>query len=252
MTETSFSEELGDDQVVNYQPMSALALAGFAFLLIGCIAPFVPLLLTFDFLAVALAVLALFNIRRKDLSGKKLAVFTLVAAMFFVGLVPASGFVRRRAITAKAVEHADNWFKAVQEGRFYDAHQLTLFYSERRASHVAYEDHYVEPDAPWSIDQDNAQEMEEMNGPGPFEAYAMFYDEPPYSWLRDHHDKFKYTCRGVIARTRMTAGTTRFKIAYDIEFPDQTIEIIVTMQRDKMSESGGQTHWKWEDVDLKK
>jgi hypothetical protein len=251
MTETSFTEEFLDEQMVNYRPMSALALTAFVFLLIGCIAPILPILLTFDFLAIALAVLALFNIRRKDLSGNKLAVFTLVGAIFFVGLVPVTGFVRRKAIMATAVEHADNWLTAIQEGRFQDAHQLSLFYYERRASHVSYEDYYVEPDEAWSIDElleslsklDNKHEGLE-DGPSPFEAFVMFYATPPYSSLRADHDKFKFTCKGVIGKTRKTAGTKQFQIAYDVEFPDQTIEIIVTMQRDLMGESGEQTHWK--------
>jgi hypothetical protein len=207
----------------------------------------------FDLLAIALAVLALFNIRRKDLSGNKLAVFTLVGAIFFVGLVPASGFVRRNAMMATAVEHADNWLTAIQEGRFHDAHQLSLFYYERRASHVSYEDHYVEPEEDWSVDElleslsnlDNEHhDLEE--GPSPFEAFALFYAAPPHSLLRAEHDKFKFTCKGVIGKTRKTGGTKQYQIAYDVEFPDQTIELIVTMQRDLMGDSGEQTHWKME------
>lgn len=250
MVENSFTEEFLEEQVINYRPMSALGLAAFLFLLIGCLAPFLPILLGFDFLAIALAILAIFNIRRKELSGRKLAVFTLVVSIFFTGMVPAMGLIGRRAIKAKAIEHANSWFETVKEGRFHDAHQLSMFYSERRASHVSYEDFYVKPERDWTIDLDDMQQVERMEGPGPYEALALFFQEEPCRSLKEDHEKFKYTCKGITDVRRMTAGTSRIDIAYDIEFPGKKIEAVVTMQRDLMSESGGQTHWQFQSIDL--
>jgi len=248
MVETSFSEAFIEEQSGTFKPLSAMALVAFVCLLLGCIAPFVPVLLWFDFVAVALGVFAISTIRKKELSGEKLAIFTIVVGVFIIGMVPSMAVARRRALTADAVARGNTWFETIREKRFHDAHQLTLFYTERRAPNVPYDEHYTKPDEAWKIDLDSAEAIERMEGPGPYDALEMFYKTAPYQLLKADYATFTFKCRDVTRVRPMTAGTTRISIVYDVEFSTGPEVLVVTMQRDLMSETGGQTHWQMQEI----
>lgn len=248
MVEASFTEEYVEEQFVEYKPLSGAALVGFLFLLVGSAAPFLSVLLWFDLLAVSLAIIALFAIRKRDLTGKTLAIFTLFAGMFFIGLVPAMAVVRRQHLHAQAIEKAEQWFDLFRQEKFYDAHQLTEFYSERRPPAESYEEYYEPPDVSWVLDPDNAAQLEEMKGPGPYEAYVQLFSQEPYSWLKSAGKNLKVRCLGITQVRRMQAGTTRIKIEFEMERNGGSKFLVVTMQRDVMAESGGQTHWQVQNV----
>jgi hypothetical protein len=238
MVESNFSEEYLEEQIDDYKPLSKLSIAAFLLIIPGLVAPLVPALLLLVVLAVACAGLALAGMLKQPQVGKSLAILALLVGCFILSLVPAMSLKRRWMLEDVALQHADVWMEAMTDGRYYEAHQLATFFTERRPPNVSYETHY----RPVVVEI-----QDEMSGNNPISKFEEYFSsEEPIIWMREHRAGLKVTARGKVQSQIVDSSTSRYSVTFDVNL-EGAKPIALIMQR-TVEELDGEPHWHVHDV----
>ncbi|MFP6678374.1 MAG: DUF4190 domain-containing protein [Pirellulaceae bacterium] len=238
MAEQLFAEDSSVDQFREYKPLCKTAVAAFGCALIGCLAAITPMLIAFEFVAIVLAFVALGVIKQQARAGKTLAVLALLSSGLVIGFIPSREIKRRHDYAVTACEHATSWVKLIQEGRFQEAHQLTYYFTERRAPGVAWAEHYRES----TIDESMTDEglPPDMDA---HDAFTDYFSHSPGSWLRSEHKKLKFSLIGITSIVRKP-DCILLTVDFDVQRPNGATKLLqIEMQRttDVVSH---QNHWR--------
>jgi hypothetical protein len=117
-----------DAELARYQALSAQAVLGLAFGLLGALAVLDPLAWILPPVGLVLSLLALRRIARDapTLGGRKLALTGLLLSILFSAAAPAEWFTYRWLVRREACQFADHWFEFLRDGQADKAYLLTL------------------------------------------------------------------------------------------------------------------------------
>ena len=117
-----------DDQVLAYQAVSRLAVAGLIFGVAAALAFIHPALWIVPVAGILVAGLALWRIARDApaLIGRKAAVAGLMLSMFCAAAAPSEWSAYRGMMRGEARRFAEAWFEFLRQDQPHKAHQLTL------------------------------------------------------------------------------------------------------------------------------
>ena len=126
---TKFRSSAADEMAVDkdYRPFSALAIVAFLISLVSVVSPFVPACLIFAVIALMLASIAIYRIRRDPtaVSGQGIAVAAICISLFFGGMTLSYMLSIQNYHERIAVENGKNWISIIQEGDPFKAFQMT-------------------------------------------------------------------------------------------------------------------------------
>ncbi len=227
-TKSGFSEAQEAD-IAEYRSVSLLSLAALGLGLLSPLALAFPLFLVVPVLAVlaALAAMRVIAANPSSLIGRKAAIVGLMLGLLFGAAAPARVFSRDWVMQHRARAFAQSWFELLREGRFYEAHQLTLDRSYRERVGIALDLFY----------ESNADMREK---------YDIFIETPPADKLFEFAGQGELRFDGIRSAGRRKSNDF-VDIQYTFLFSDdgrnQEIPVIVLVSR-KLDRDGKTAHWR--------
>lgn len=140
----------GDEapELEDYRPISPLVMVACIAGLMSLLAIVHPLLWIVPVVAVILSVCAIrqLSTAQSRYGGRPGAVVALCLAALIGTYAPARSISRERALYMRAQTQAKRWISIFQQGRYLEAHQLTMEPSQRFQGPGPLADHYLPPD----------------------------------------------------------------------------------------------------------
>lgn len=245
-----------DPEAENYSSLDTLAVVALICGLLSSLsAIFSPVFLILGFLAVILGVASLVRISRSEgiLAGFWPAAVGMGVAIFFACFYLSYAKSRDDNITEFARKYADEWIEMIQQGRLFEAHQLTRSFFNREYPGTDLEVLYSEKAT--NEDPNAPPQMAEMSADiagTPYQQLNDFFREPPMSILR----KYGKDCTVKFVKT---VGSSRdgkyidyviqqYSLEYEENGQPQEQQFLITMKRENYGGMYG-AHWAVDMID---
>lgn len=232
LREPQFSAELPED-LVEYRPVSHLAIAAFVTAVLSISAIFSPLLLFVPVIAIVLALAALSSIKRdrRPVAGKTLAFVALAGGIFFGSWAVTRSATRSQLISGQAQNYARQWLEMVRRGELEKAHQLSLRQPQRITRAITPERFYQE-------NEQSRKELESFFSAPPLDEIVNLGERGDLVFVGDENLQYTATSTG-----RAALMTMRFRIEYDEGDATKSLPFFVEVARGR-SVDGRQIQWR--------
>ena len=176
-----------EPDLIEYRPVSRLAILALALGLLSSLSLLAPLMLAASAVAVVVAILAMQQVKRNRAAmiGRGAAVAGLLLALTFASWTVTRGFARQWIVYGQARQFADHWVSLANDGKFLEAHQLALptFYRQPKGTDLA---------SYYERDEKANEEFEKLFGSemgAHVKTYAPKYPFKFVKWIRQ--DRFE-------------------------------------------------------------
>lgn len=133
-----------NEDLLEYRELSRLAIAGLVLGLFSIGAIFTPVLWIVPVVAIALNLVAYYQIVRSEvLTGRLLSLIGLSLAGLWLGLAVTQSVTQNRLLMSSSREMAQGWLEVLLDKQIMPAHQLTLHPDSRQAPSASLETHYA-------------------------------------------------------------------------------------------------------------
>ena len=232
------------DTLEAYRPVNRVAIASLITALASAAALLNPLLWSLPAVAVVMALIALFQIRKSngEQRGAALAKVGFGLAVFFASWSLSWYLTDYYVLTKQARVYGDEWINLLREGKIYEAHQLALPGSQRAKSgtsinelydsvlHEHHDDHEKADNQP----KPPAREEEAMRRELPM-AYREFIGGEPMRQLVAIGKSWQFTFVRVVSVSRGDLHNSFVNLEYEIGYTENErpakLHIVLRMQR---------------------
>lgn len=229
------------DAVVEYPPVSRLAVLSLVLAVLASGAVFSPLMVCAAVAGALVAAAALAAIARapRPPLGRKAAVAALLLCVLFGAWGTSWRAIRQQVLYAQAKEHADKWFQLVQNGRLQEAFLLHLNQEARLAPGADFEEYL----------KSNQESRYEFEGFFRGEPLRQIVDAGQRGQVRflQYEDHVDETYSG----QKRDFVTLRYALDTGPDAPPQTAAFLVQIVRSVMPE-GSEARWELRSVETPK
>jgi len=235
------------EELTDYQSFSRLAIAALILGILSATALIQPLLWVVPVVAVILSFVAMRQIALSDErpSGRVLAITGLSLAVIFGSWASTWYLSRYFLLVRQAREHSEAWLNLVREGRLYEAHQLSISYSERARPGEKLEPLYTAPrDASAQSKPADTGDVPMPPAPQLPEVFQQWRQNKPLDQIIAFGKNSQLRFDQHLKLTRIGVGHTMFEelftAAYNKEGLPATLQFKVVVER---IVSGDIAHW---------
>ena len=246
---TRFSD-LEPEQLGDYRPINRLALVSLVLGILSASALIHPVFYLVPVLAFVASLLALRDLPVGDQrqSGRTLAILGICFSLLFVTWAVGRQISRQRYMFGHARQYAEEWLELFREGRYYEAHQLSMMEGRRLELGDALEKHYAPPPAPnfEEIDKkrkeadpsspEQMQEMMKMMEPTLSDEFKAFSERDMIKRLQKLGSKATFVFRSNVGILKTGPYSERVDLLFeangDVEGRPQSFLFKVQCERD--------------------
>jgi hypothetical protein len=229
--------DVKSEDVVTYRSVSFWAIAAGALGPLSAVALIHPIWWWVPVLAVIVAVVALRAVaaRSAELIGRGGALFGLVLAIVIGASAPVRLFSRGDRLDAEARKHADEWFRLVKDGRYYEVYELSLPAAKRQTADASLETIYG-TDFLQPADRPNLQGPMGFQMNDPRSAIREYFELPTLRKLLAVGNRGEYIYQGCDSQINKAEFSSddvslRYLLRYQEEGQPRELQVYITLVR---------------------
>lgn len=250
---TRFSD-LEPEQLGDYRPLNRLALVSLILGLLSSLALIHPVFFLVPVLAFLCSILALRQMPAGDQrqSGRALAILGICFSLLFVSWGVGREISRQRYMFRHARHFAEEWLELFRQGKYYEAHQLSMMESRRLEPGESLEKHYAPPPTPDMAEIDRKRkesdpsspemmsDMMKMMEPSAADEFKAFADRDMIKRLQQLGPKVTFVFRSNVAILKTGPASERVDQLFEArsEVDGQPKSILFKVQLERNFQTG--------------